>query len=404
MSPSEEIETLQKRVASRAVILCGRGKVDSFLAILSRDYQKPSEYLRIVDGMLKAIWEFYAIVARLLPRALKELNQVVRAREVRALVKPVGPVQWQKTIRARLQSQTPTSSLELICHQSYRTPLAPENVLLIVTLVEVAEHAQRLQRRGLLELSQSEVSFLIALKREVARALAGEACQGLLQAAEAALARADVAASQLETAVEKRLSGSRAVAPVWAADLLSYRRRRKLWMPPELDQNDPRALYSTLALYEVIIALSEGAHASPRGGPRQFPDGMVGLGIQPCGARDGASLQARCHVLRVETQAPVLVVPLYVLGQHQRFTSRLSSLDWTARDFDGRSFSRWLVFQPVVGRGSRRRLRDGLDCLLVHAPTSGPKSASFTEIFAWLAQRKQPAASSARGNADVASP
>lgn len=136
-----------------------------------------------------------------------------------------GGVHWPKTIQRRLGREE-TASLEFVSRGSERSLFAPENILLVATIEEVADDiVQSLDWISRLELASTDDARLLRTYQEAATKVFSDTALGRVRARHA-LRLAPAAIAKLEHAVRDRTRAVPPAAPNWSGPLLELRRRR----------------------------------------------------------------------------------------------------------------------------------------------------------------------------------
>jgi len=381
MSPSDDARVaLQKRIASRVAALARRRRPNERGYVLLPGGLSPViTYMTMVEDLIRTVWDLRTIVAQVVPAANRRPSHLLVTRDVVVTGKPVGPVHWPLTMKLRVsQYREPAAGLNLVCRESVRRPETPEHVLLVETLGEIHARVQRLERAGWPSLSRTEAALLASMRRATGATL-DTAAANLRGSGQRGGATHDGSIKELERRVEARLSGSRPVAPSWARDLMEFRRRKKMQLPPDAP-SDTASLYRLLVLLDVLLALREGS---------ELDSEVSGLGnatIDVPSNGEPGSLWSRCYVLRSRASGAVLIVPLYVpLGGRPKVERMLHQLLWN--EMASRSLPRWLVFHPLKTRN--KPWIDpprGVDFLEVSTPVHEAETLGPGEIYRWLAR------------------
>ncbi|HLT36256.1 MAG TPA: hypothetical protein VK034_08220 [Enhygromyxa sp.] len=258
--------------------------------------------------------------------------------------RPRGAVHWPRTVQLGLRS-VDSRGLRHVCSLASRSLLAPENLLLVLTLEQfvargllVGGHAQAAKTLG-----NARLDPLQRLRSQL-RGIEGTPEFSAWREAARELKRSGLAAElALEQAVRERVQGRPSAAPEWARALLELRRQpAAIPSRSAIASIDDGTLWQQLAALELLCALRR------RGVIRQADQGFVGargLMLRPI-------LDTPAWVMTAPGREPVGVLWLESEDWEQ---VRMHALywSWTARHEDA-DIDRWVCFhrtgQPTLVR------------------------------------------------------
>ena len=221
---------------------------------------------RLLWDWARVLDRSHRLVEEVLRPALRQPGREHRRRVVHTKGRPRGKVRWPATSQRQLRGLE--RALPFVCTRAERSLLAPENLLLALTL---DEHGARLAR--LVPLLERERGYpparlaLQALARTQTRASQVPtwltACRAQLRQHE----RPGLAA-ELEQLTRARAAGRPCAAPAWAKRLVELRQRHApLPDPAALERLAPLALWRELCGLELLTQLR--AHTALRQGSGQ---------------------------------------------------------------------------------------------------------------------------------------